>query len=208
MRALLQVFCTFFLCLTAVGTAPAAEADPHAADRQALIKLFREMEASINAQDVERMVAQMHPQATVTWLNGEVSRGHDEIRAYYQRMVKGEQRILDRYLTTAKLGAPAHFFGNGEVAVADGTMVDQFFPRARGPFSLNSNWTSTSAKIDGRWQVVAMHLSANVFTNSLMAEAQSAIRLAAGGAALGGLLLGALLTWLWLRRRRPTPRAE
>lgn len=204
MRMLLQMFCTFFLCLAAAGMAPAAETDPHAADRQALIKLFREMEASINAQDVERMVAQMHPQATVTWLNGEVSRGHDEIRAYYQRMVKGDQRILDRYLTTARVGAPARFFSNGEVAVADGTMVDQFFPRARGPFSLSSNWTSTSAKIDGRWQVVAMHLSANVFTNSLMAEAQSAIRLAAGGAALGGLLLGALLTWLWLRRRRST----
>jgi len=201
MRALLQVICSLLLALLAAGVLPATAADdPHAADRQALIRLFREMEASINAQDVERMVAQMHPQATVTWLNGEVSRGHDEIRAYYQRMVKGDQRILDRYLTTAKLGASARFFGNGEVAVADGTMADEFFPVARGPFRLDSNWTSTSAKIDGRWQVVALHLSANVFTNSLMAEAQSAIRLAAGGAALGGLLMGALLTWLWCRR--------
>jgi len=116
MRALLQMICSFFLALLAAGVSLATAADdPHAADRQALIRLFREMEASINAQDVERMVAQMHPQATVTWLNGEVSRGHDEIRAYYQRMVKGDQRILDRYLTTAKLGASARFFGNGEV---------------------------------------------------------------------------------------------
>ncbi|HMV05316.1 MAG TPA: nuclear transport factor 2 family protein [Accumulibacter sp.] len=209
MRALLQMICSFFLALLAAGVSLATAADdPHAADRQALIRLFREMEASINAQDVERMVAQMHPQATVTWLNGEVSRGHDEIRAYYQRMVKGDQRILDRYLTTAKLGASARFFGNGEVAVADGTMVDEFFPVARGPFRLDSNWTSTSAKIDGRWQVVALHLSANVFTNSLMAEAQSAIRLAAGGAALGGLLLGALLTWLWCRRGAQSARSR
>ncbi|MBK9395404.1 MAG: nuclear transport factor 2 family protein [Uliginosibacterium sp.] len=74
-----------------------------------MIKVFREIEASINAQDVDRMVAQMHPQATVTWLNGEVSRGHDEIKAYYQRMVKGDQRILDRYLTAAKISAPARF---------------------------------------------------------------------------------------------------
>jgi uncharacterized protein (TIGR02246 family) len=182
----------------AQGRILAADSDPHALDRQALIKLFREMEASINAQDVERMVAQMHPQATVTWLNGEVSRGHDEIRAYYHRMVKGEKRYLDRYLTTAKLGAPARFFGNGEIAVADGTMVDEFFPVARGPFSLNSNWTSTSAKINGQWQVVSMHLSSNVFTNSLLAEATRVIWYAAGGAAIGGLLLG----WLLGRRRR------
>jgi hypothetical protein len=34
------------------------------------------------------MLAQMHPQATVTWLNGEVSRGHAEIKAYYDRMLR------------------------------------------------------------------------------------------------------------------------
>lgn len=199
MRALLQMICSFFLALLAAGVSLATAADdPHAADRQALIRLFREMEASINAQDVERMVAQMHPQVTVTWLNGEVSRGHAEIKAYYHRMVQGEQRILDRYLTTAKLGASARFFGHGEVAVADGTMVDEFFPVARGPFSLNSNWTSTSAKIDGQWKVVSLHLSSNVFTNSLIAEAKAAVWWAAGGAAVAGLAIG----WLIGRMRR------
>lgn len=198
MRPLLNMLFVLFLLVLAPCTVLAADNDPHAADRQALIKLFREIEASINAQDVDRMVAQMHPQATVTWLNGEVSRGHDEIKAYYQRMVKGDQRILDRYLTSAKLGASAHFFGNGDVAVADGTMEDEFFPVTRGPFRLNSNWTSTSAKIDGRWQVVAMHLSSNVFTNPLIAEAKAAIWYAGAGAAVLGLLVG----WLLGRRRR------
>lgn len=198
MRPLLNMLFVLFLLVLAPCTVLAADNDPHADDRQALIKLFREIEASINAQDVDRMVAQMHPQATVTWLNGEVSRGHEEIKAYYQRMVKGDQRILDRYLTSAKLGASAHFFGNGDVAVADGTMEDEFFPVARGPFRLNSNWTSTSAKIDGRWQVVAMHLSSNVFTNPLIAEAKAAIWYAGAGAAVLGLLVG----WLLGRRRR------
>ena len=186
------------LALLGPASALAADNDPYAADRQALIRIFREIEASINAQDVDRMVAQMAPEATVTWLNGEVSRGHAEIKAYYHRMVKGEQRILDRYLTTAKIGASAHFFGHGEVAVADGTMVDEFFPVARGPFTLNSNWTSTSAKIDGQWKVVSMHLSLNVFTNSLIAEAKEAIWWAAGGTGLAGLVLG----WLIGRMRR------
>lgn len=201
MPPLLKLVLAFLIILIGSGRVSAADPDLHATDRQALIKIFREIEASINAQDVDRMVAQMDPQATVTWLNGEVSRGHAEIRAYYQRMLKGDQRILDRYLTTAKLGAPAHFFGNGEVAVADGTMEDEFFPVARGPFGLSSNWTSTSARIDGQWKVVSLHLSSNVFTNSLIAEAKAAIWYAAGGAALAGLLLGWLLAWSRRRRR-------
>ncbi len=180
------------------ASAIADPADPRAADRQALIKVFQEIEAGINDQNIDRMVAQMTPDATVTWLNGDVSRGHDEIRAYYQRMVKGPDRILNKYTTAAKLGAHARFFG--DVAVADGTMQDAFFPVARKPFTLSSNWTSTSAKINGEWKVVSLHLSANVFNNNLLDEAKSAAKLAAAGGALGGLVLAGLICWWRLRK--------
>jgi len=114
------IFALFLLPLTMARAAD----DPHAEDRKELLKVFREIEAAINAQSVDRMVMQMAPDATVTWLNGEVSRGHEEIKAYYNRMVRGEKRILDKYVTAAKLGAPAKFYGNGEVAVADGSTED------------------------------------------------------------------------------------
>ncbi|HPT49588.1 MAG TPA: nuclear transport factor 2 family protein [Accumulibacter sp.] len=201
MRSVLAMIFALFLAIAGVGEAFADDVDPHAADRQALLKVFREIEASINAQDIDRMVAQMDPAATVTWLNGEVSRGHAEIKAYYQRMLKGDQRILDRYLTAAKVAASARFLGNGDVAVADGTMEDEFFPVARGPFRLHSNWSSTSARIDGQWKVISLHLSSNVFTNSLLAEAKNALWYAGGGAAVAGLLLGVLLGRVLGRRR-------
>ena len=180
------------------ASAFAASSDPHAADRQALIKVFQEIEAGINEQNIERMVAQMTPDATVTWLNGEVSRGHNEIRVYYQRMVKGPERILNKYTTAAKLGAHARFFG--EIAVADGTMQDAFFPVTRKPFKLSSNWSSTSAKINGEWKVVSLHLSANVFNNDLLDEAKSAAKLTAAGGVLGGLVLAGLFCWWRMRR--------
>ena len=188
------IFALFLLPLTIARAAD----DPHAEDRKELLKVFREIEAAINAQSVDRMVMQMAPDATVTWLNGEVSRGHAEIKGYYERMVKGEKRILDRYTTTAKVSAPARFFGGGDVAVADGTTEDEFFPVARGPFRLSSNWTSTSAKIDGQWKVVGLHLSSNVFTNPLMDEAKSAVWYTATGCLAGGFVLG----WLTARIRR------
>jgi len=181
-------------------TATAAAADPgdaHAADRDALIKVFHEIEAGINAQDVERMVAQMTPDATVTWLNGEVSRGHEQIRGYYQRMVNGPDRILEKYTTAAKIGAHARFFG--DVAIADGTMHDVFVPVARKPFELDSHWTSTSVKVNGQWKVATMHLSANVFTNNLIDEAKTAAIYTGLGGAAAGLALGLLVAW---RRRR------
>ena len=198
MKRSLSLFLALILPMLLPVNAFAESADPHALDRQALLKVFQEIEGGINDQNVERMVAQMTPDATVTWLNGEISRGHDEIRAYYQRMVKGPERILNKYTTTAKVEQPARFFG--EVAVADGTMQDVFSPVTRKPFVLSSNWTSTSVKINGEWKVVSMHLSANVFNNNLLDEAISTAKLTAAGGALGGLVLAGLFCW-WRRRR-------
>jgi hypothetical protein len=160
------IFALFLLPLTMARAAD----DPHAEDRKELLKVFREIEAAINAQSVDRMVMQMAPDATVTVAQrrsvARARRDQGLLRAHGQGREADPRQVHD----AAKVSAPARFFGGGEVAVADGTTEDEFFPVARGPFRLSSNWTSTSAKIDGQWKVVGLHLSSNVFTNPLMDE--------------------------------------
>jgi len=178
-----------------------AQPDLHHDDREALKKILGEVEKAINAQDIEGMIAQMHPNCTVTWWNAEISRGHEEIRAYYRKMVQDKGRIISKYTTEAKLGAHARFVGSGaDVALADGTMEDEFFPVIRGPFKLSSRWSSTVAKTDGQWKIVSLHLSSNVFTNPLIAELTRALTYAGGA----GLVVGGLAGWLLGRRRRST----
>ncbi|QOY90669.1 YybH family protein [Paludibaculum fermentans] len=176
-----------------------AQNELHQEDRQALLKILNEIEKAINAQDIEGMIAQMRPDCTVTWWNAEVSRGHDEIRAYYRKMVKDPGRYITKYTTRAKLGEHALFLGSGgDVAVADGSMEDEFFPVIRGPFRLNSRWSTTVAKTGGEWKVASLHLSSNVFTNQLITELTRALWYAGGA----GLLIGGLAGWLLGRRGR------
>jgi len=176
-----------------------AQDNLHDNDRQALLKVLSNVESAINAQDIEGLVAQMTPDCTVTWWNAEISRGHDEIRAYYRKMAKDEGRIISRYTTRAKLGAHARFVGSGaDVALADGTMEDEFFPIVRGPFKLNSRWSATAAKSGGEWKIVSLHLSTNVFTNPLISELTRALWYAGGA----GLAIGALAGWFLGRRAR------
>lgn len=182
-------------CLAA-GTAWAADADPREADRKQLLALFAEVEGAINDQNVDRMLAQMDDGVTVIWLNAEVSRGKAEVKAYYRRMVGGEQAILKRYLTKAQVGAPARF--HGDVAVADGSAADEFYPNARGVFRLDSRWSATMVKNAGAWKIVALHLSSNVFNNPLLDEVKADIAYAGAGGVLGGLVV----MFLFMRRRR------
>ncbi|OGA04867.1 MAG: hypothetical protein A2W68_07570 [Betaproteobacteria bacterium RIFCSPLOWO2_02_64_14] len=174
----------------------AADAGSRDEDRKLLRALMAEAEAGLNAQSIERFTALMSEDVTVTWLNAEVSRGKAEVKAYYQRMVGGPGTILKKYVTKVSLGKPARFYG--DIAIADGKAADEFYPYARGEFRLASNWSSTMAKIDGQWKIVALHLSSNVFTNPLLAEAEHMVYYAAGG----GLLAGLVLMFLILRLRR------
>jgi ketosteroid isomerase-like protein len=176
-----------------------AQDDLHQQDRQALLKVLSDVGAAINAQDIDGILGQMRADCTVIWWNAEVSRGHDEIRAYYRRMVKDKGRIISKYTTRAKLGAHARFVGSaGDVALAEGSMEDEFFPIIRGPFRLDSRWSATVAKSGGEWKIVSLHLSSNVFTNTLTAELERSL-LYVGGA---GLLAGALAGWLIGRRAK------
>jgi len=171
--------------------------DPHGADRQQLRQLMAEVEGAINDQNIDRMLTQFDDNATVTWLNAEVSRGKADIKAYYQRMVGDERAILKKYLTKAKLGAPAKFYG--DIAVADGTTADEFYPWKRAVFKLDSNWTGTLAKSDSRWKLVSLHLSSNVFNNPLIDEYQQMLWYVGAGGFFAGLLLS-FLAMKFLRR--------
>ncbi len=168
----------------------AATTDAHAEDRKALSKVMREVEASSNEQNIDQLLRQMDPGATVTWWNGEVSRGHADIKAYYERMMKLEGKVFNKYTSLAKLGASARFIGNGEVAIADGSSENEFFPVARGPIRLNSRWSSTLIRTSGEWKIVSLHLSANVFNNMLIDEAKRGLWFIGLGGLSGGLLLG------------------
>lgn len=177
-----------------------AQADLHQEDRQDLLKILSAVESAINAQDIEGLIKLMSPDCTVTWWNAEISRGHEDIRAYYHRMVLDKGRYIYKYTTHAKLGAHARFVGSGgDVALADGSMEDEFFPVIRGPFKLNSRWSATAAKTAGEWKIVNLHLSSNVFTNTLISELTRALWFAGGA----GLVVGGLAGWFFGRRRKP-----
>jgi len=188
-----------FLLTLSVMAQELPNPDPHVADRVHLLKILSEVESSINSQSLERMAGQMDPNATVVWANGEVSRGPAEVLEYYDRMVKGKDRILTKYLTKATLNGHARFLGDGSVALADGTMEDEYFPVIRGPFRMSSKWTATAARTNGEWKIVTLHLSANVFNNVLLDEAKKALLYVGLGGLVLGLLLGYGIRWFFFR---------
>lgn len=190
-RHLVLVMCLLAGAGHAASTPPMDASGGRVEDRQQLRTLLEQMEKAISALDIDGVLKLLQPDAIVTWQNAEVSRGHAQIKAYHERMIKGANPIVKKFSTKATLGGPAVFYSDS--AVAYGTTVDTFELTEGLSFTLNANWSATSVKVDGQWKVAALHFSTNLFNNPLLNNAKNMMWVAAGVAFVLGVIAGLLL---------------
>jgi hypothetical protein len=56
-------------------------------------------------------------------------------------------------------------------------------------------------KKDGQWKLASYHVSVDAFSNPILSKAVAVAKQAAIIAGIIGLLLGAIVTWFYMRRR-------
>jgi ketosteroid isomerase-like protein len=151
---------------------------------------------AVNKKDVDALLRLLHSDVVVTWQNAEVSRKPDGVRAYLARMLEGPNRIVDDFTTSVAVDELTILHGD-DTGISFGSSRDQFKLRSGQSFELNSRWSATVVRQDGRWLVASFHASVNLFDNPLLVGAQ---RLALGGAA-GALIVGIVLGYVVARRR-------
>ncbi|HKR66818.1 MAG TPA: nuclear transport factor 2 family protein, partial [Thermoanaerobaculia bacterium] len=76
---------------------PAIAQEPDAAVHNALRALKARLVDAINRNDIDAILAELHPNVVVTWQNAEVSHGRDQVRAYLERTTRGPNPIVNRY---------------------------------------------------------------------------------------------------------------
>lgn len=178
---------------------PASADDGREADRAQLLSILKDVETGINSRQIDLMLRHIDDKAVVTWLNAEVSKGPEGVRAYFAKMVgDAPGTVLSKYVTHPKISEQAVFYG--DVAIAHGTTEDEFTPHARSEFRFDSRWTASLRKSDGQWRIISLNLSTNTFNNALTAELKRLVWIVGAGGLAGGLLLAAV--WGYFRRRK------
>ena len=117
-------------------------------------------------KDIERMLDNLHEEVVVTYQNAEVSRGHAGVRDFHQRMNEGDNPAVKSLESVFNVDELSIIYGD-DTAVAFGSMQDEFELTRGMDFSLESRWTATLVKEDGRWLVAALHVSTNMFENGV-----------------------------------------
>jgi uncharacterized protein (TIGR02246 family) len=177
------------------GAGPAMEDPAH----EELRAMKRQLVEASNKGDFDRVLTLLDQNVIVTWQNGEVSRGPNEVKAYLERMTKGPNRIVQRFETSPEVAELTHLYGDTGVAYGDSR--DLFVLTDGREFVVPTRWSATVVKKDGRWLIANFHASTNMFDNPILSLAIRRTAMWVGGVAvIVGLVLGLLVGRLFRRR--------
>ncbi len=191
MKKILPLLClAFAAALPARAQSPATDAEAEAAIGQLRTGLVD----SFFKGDIDKALTYLAADVTVTWQNGEVSHGPAEVRAYYNRMMTGPDRVVREIKASPEIEG-RHIYGDW--AYSWGNLHDEFVLSDGRHLALNSPFTITTAKHGDRWLVTGYHASVNAFDNPILSLAIRKVSMWAGvGGAVAGLLAGLILRGL------------
>ena len=166
-----------------------------------LRKMRDDMLAAIARSDFEAILPYLHPNVVFTPMNGEVSRGPQAIRAYFDKMLKGPDAIVKSIRLGVEVDRLADFYG--DTALAFGSSNDQYALSNGMDFQIQTRWTASLVRENSRWLITAFHSSANAFDNPILEKARQVAMLQWGGiGTAAGALIGVLVGRAIGRRRR------
>ncbi len=164
-----------------------------------LREVKKAMTDAFNKKDLDALLKHVHKDVVVTWQDGKVSRGHDEIKKYYNTMLTGNQSVLIKVEADPVLPENSILYGEPPTtAVAFGLLNDKYSLREGTNIDMQSRFSATLVKEDGKWLIVNFHGSADVFRNEVLNLAVSRTMWITGSsvavvALLIGLILGRLM---------------
>ena len=185
------------IALLALSASALALAEQHQdAERAVLQAMLGSIESALNEKSFDRVVPLLDENAVIVFLNGEVTRGIEQARAYFNKTLGQSNPILSDYNTRATVGAPARFIG--DIAIADGSTQDTFVFANGSAMVVDTKWTVALERRDDAWKILQLQFSSNLFNNPLVARAKQNILMFTGIAVVAGLAIGFLVG----RRRR------
>lgn len=197
MRTLPVVVALLGFAVAAVAQEPAASPE---ALHDELRKVRDDILAAVERNDFDAVAPHLHPNVVFTPMNAEVCRGPEEIRAYFDKMLKGPDAVVKSVRLELEVDRLTDLYG--DTGLAFGSSNDRYTLSNGMDFTVRTRWTCALVRENGKWLITAFQAAPNVFENPILERSEHAAGLQWGSIGLVvGLLLGLILGRIMARRR-------
>lgn len=157
---------------------------------------------SIGSGDFARAGTLLAPDVVVTFQNGDVSRGREDVVKYANGMFNGQGALVQAYSGAPVVTGVATV--DDSTRVVTGTSTDRMTLSSGAPMVLETRWTATIARRDGAWKIVSLHLSTNMLDNPIIEKMKTTSYLLGAFGLVMGITIGIGVSMLLRRRAAPS----
>lgn len=165
-------------------------------------ELATSLAESIGSGDFARAGTLLAPDVVVTFQNGDVSRGRDDVVKYANGMFNGQGALVQAYAGAPVVTGVATV--DESTRVVTGTSTDRMTLSSGAPMVLETRWTATIARRDGAWKIASLHLSTNMLDNPIIEKMKTTSYLLGAFGLVMGITIGIGVSMLLRRRAAPS----
>lgn len=151
-------------------------------------------------RDTDAMLSFTTPDIVVTWQNGEVTKGKEELRQFSDRMLAGPASIVSKVEGAPSIDGRKVY---GDHIISYGHMNDKFTLRGTDEvMNFDSRFSALIVRQEGKLLLAGLHLSVNAFNNPVLDGAIAFSKKILIGGGILGLILGTILGALLFGRKK------
>lgn len=172
-----------------LSPSPAAGVEPNKEVHDQLRAMKDDCVSALNSGDFDAVLKLTDDQIVFTAMDARLAHGKEELRAYFDAMLKGPDRVVESFSTAVTVDRLTTLYGT-DFGVATGTSLSSYKLTDGTAFEIENRWTASVVRRGGQWLLGSFHSSANVFDNPLLSITKKTANMAAVGVAIAFLLLG------------------
>lgn len=193
----------FLLLLACWVVIPAYGAEePDHAIHEELRNVLATVQTAINDARFDDMLPVISEGVRATTINQEVISSRRGVTSYFNRWF-GPGGYLKKLHMTLNPDTLTELSADKTWGLARGSGVETYTLADGRVFDMPTRWTAVMQKeADGKWRLLSIHIGTNFLDNPILSAAKNAVRNVGLAAAGGGVLLGALVGFLFGRRKQ------
>jgi ketosteroid isomerase-like protein len=185
------------VCLVFLGAAiMSVQAQDRKADHDELRAMLRTATEAMNTRNINALAPLMHEKFSITTVDQRLFTNLNEFEAYFNGLFGATLKSATFNPTADAL---TEFVGEN-IGLSHGTSSDTFVFADGESRQMNSRWTATLYKDNGKWKVLNIHIGTDLLDNPVVGALKSLLYKIGIGAGLAGLVLGVILGRIMRKR--------
>ena len=158
---------------------------------------------SVNNNKFEDLIPYLHKNFVITMIDQKTLKNVSQFKEYFKNLLHSKNAILAKIIINPKGDGPPVFFGE-KVAFNTGSSSDTYITKSGHEVVIDTRWTSTLLKENGKWKLFRLHAGGDILDNPLINAAKENLYIFGGVGIAIGFIVGFFIAKVGGSRKKQT----